>query len=49
MPLRSAGSSAQTPKAPGRYDITLRLLDPATRTRRLDASFYRRSVDITEV
>jgi DMSO/TMAO reductase YedYZ molybdopterin-dependent catalytic subunit len=38
-----------TPKAPGRYDITLRLLDPAIRTRRLDASFYRRSVDISDI
>jgi DMSO/TMAO reductase YedYZ molybdopterin-dependent catalytic subunit len=37
------------PKAPGRYEIVLRVRDPAIRTRRLDLFFYVRAVDITEV
>src|SRR5262245_5838316 len=37
------------PKAPGRYDIVLRVKDPAIRTRRLDLFFYVRAVEITEV
>jgi DMSO/TMAO reductase YedYZ molybdopterin-dependent catalytic subunit len=37
------------PKAPGRYDIVLRVDDPTIRTRRLDLFYYVRAVDITEV
>jgi DMSO/TMAO reductase YedYZ molybdopterin-dependent catalytic subunit len=36
-------------KAPGRYQIVLRVKDPAIRTRRLDLFFYVRAVDVTEV
>jgi len=38
-----------TPAAPGRYQITLQILDPAIQTRRLDGSFYARSAEITEI
>jgi DMSO/TMAO reductase YedYZ molybdopterin-dependent catalytic subunit len=37
------------PAEPGRYDIVLRVKDPAIRTRRLDLFFYVRTVDVTEV
>jgi DMSO/TMAO reductase YedYZ molybdopterin-dependent catalytic subunit len=37
------------PSAPGRYLIRLRVAAPQVRTRRLDAGFYVRAVDITEV
>ncbi len=38
-----------TPAKPGHYAIRLKVKDPGVRTRRLDAGFYRRSVEITEV
>jgi DMSO/TMAO reductase YedYZ molybdopterin-dependent catalytic subunit len=38
-----------TPAAPGRYDIVLKVDDPAVRTRRLDLFFYVRSVEIDDV
>jgi sulfite oxidase len=38
-----------SPKQPGRYLIQLRVLEPAVVARRLDAGYYLRSVDITEV
>jgi len=37
------------PAAPGRYQIVLRVDDPAIRTRRLDIFFYVRDVQIDEV
>jgi DMSO/TMAO reductase YedYZ molybdopterin-dependent catalytic subunit len=37
------------PSERGRYDIVLRVEDPAIRTRRLDVFFYARSVQIDEV
>jgi len=37
------------PEAPGRYQIVLRVDDPAIRTRRLDIFFYVREVSIDEV
>lgn len=37
------------PDAPGPYDITLKVADPAVRTRRLDLSFYIRRVRVDEV
>ncbi len=37
------------PAAPGRYQIVLRVDDPAIRTRRLDLFYYVREVDIDEV
>lgn len=37
------------PAEPGYYDISLRVADPAVRTRRLDLSFYIRRVSIDEV
>jgi DMSO/TMAO reductase YedYZ molybdopterin-dependent catalytic subunit len=37
------------PKAPGRYEIVLRVDDPSIRTRRLDLFYYVREVDIREV
>lgn len=37
------------PPAPGRYEIALGIADPALRSRRLQAGFYRRFVEITEV
>ncbi|PYR56693.1 MAG: hypothetical protein DMF85_15770, partial [Acidobacteria bacterium] len=36
------------PSEPGRYEIVLRVNDPAIRTRRLDLFFYVRLVDITD-
>jgi DMSO/TMAO reductase YedYZ molybdopterin-dependent catalytic subunit len=38
-----------TPKAPGRYEIVLKVADPSIPTRRLDIFFYVRSVEITSV
>jgi DMSO/TMAO reductase YedYZ molybdopterin-dependent catalytic subunit len=38
-----------TPKQPGRYSIQLRLMNRSIPARRLDAGYYVRSVDITEV
>lgn len=40
---------AWRPKRPGRYLIRLRVKEPAMVARRLDAGYYVRSVDITEV
>jgi DMSO/TMAO reductase YedYZ molybdopterin-dependent catalytic subunit len=37
------------PTEPGRYQIVLRVDDPAIRTRRLDLFFYTREVDVDEV
>jgi DMSO/TMAO reductase YedYZ molybdopterin-dependent catalytic subunit len=37
------------PAEPGRYDIVLRVDDPAIRTRRLDLFFYARAVQIDEI
>jgi DMSO/TMAO reductase YedYZ molybdopterin-dependent catalytic subunit len=37
------------PKRPGRYLIRLKVLEPAVVARRLDAGYYLRSVNITEV
>jgi DMSO/TMAO reductase YedYZ molybdopterin-dependent catalytic subunit len=37
------------PEAPGRYEIVLRINDPAIRTRRLDIFFYTREVVVDEV
>jgi len=37
------------PAEPGRYDIVLRVDDPAIRTRRLDVFFYARAIQIDEV
>ncbi|HKB12837.1 MAG TPA: molybdopterin-dependent oxidoreductase [Vicinamibacterales bacterium] len=37
------------PAEPGRYQIVLRVDDPAIRTRRLDVFFYVREIDIEEV
>ena len=37
------------PEAPGRYQIVLRVNDPAIRTRRLDIFFYVREIHIDEV
>jgi DMSO/TMAO reductase YedYZ molybdopterin-dependent catalytic subunit len=37
------------PEAPGRYQIVLRVDDPAIRTRRLDIFFYVREVEIDEL
>ena len=37
------------PEAPGRYEIVLRVNDPAVRTRRLDLFFYTRQVTVDEV
>jgi hypothetical protein len=37
------------PAEPGYYDISLRVADPAIRTRRLDLSFYIRRVRIDEI
>jgi len=37
------------PAEPGRYDIVLRVSEPAIRTRRLDLFFYVRTVDVTDV
>jgi DMSO/TMAO reductase YedYZ molybdopterin-dependent catalytic subunit len=45
----SVWSHTWRPEAPGRYQIVLRVNDPAIRTRRLDIFFYVREVDIDEV
>jgi hypothetical protein len=45
----SAWTHTWRPEAPGRYQIVLRVDDPAIRTRRLDIFFYVREVDIDEV
>jgi DMSO/TMAO reductase YedYZ molybdopterin-dependent catalytic subunit len=37
------------PAEPGRYDIVLRVDDPAIRTRRLDLFFYARAIQIDEI
>jgi hypothetical protein len=36
------------PQTPGRYQIVLRIDEPAVRTRRLDLYFYTREVDVDE-
>jgi len=38
-----------TPPEPGRYEIVLKVTDPAIRTRRLDLFYYVRDVTITEL
>ena len=38
-----------TPTEPGRYEIVLKVTDPAIRTRRLDLFYYVRDVSITEL
>jgi DMSO/TMAO reductase YedYZ molybdopterin-dependent catalytic subunit len=38
-----------TPKQPGRHIVRLRVMEPAVVARRLDAGYYVRSVDITEI
>ena len=38
-----------TPKQPGRYFIGLRVMEPAVVARRLEAGYYVRMIDITEV
>jgi DMSO/TMAO reductase YedYZ molybdopterin-dependent catalytic subunit len=45
----SLWSHRWTPSRPGRYGITVRITDPSIRTRRLDASFYRRFVEISDI
>jgi DMSO/TMAO reductase YedYZ molybdopterin-dependent catalytic subunit len=45
----SLWTHAWSPRAPGPYIIRLRVNDPHTRTRRLDAGAYVRSVEIGEV
>jgi DMSO/TMAO reductase YedYZ molybdopterin-dependent catalytic subunit len=45
----SVWSHTWRPEAPGRYQIVLRVDDPAIRTRRLDIFFYVREIDIDEV
>jgi DMSO/TMAO reductase YedYZ molybdopterin-dependent catalytic subunit len=42
-------SQAWTPAAPGTYTIRLKVMDPASQTRRLDSGYYARSVEIEEV
>jgi len=42
-------SHVWTPKTPGTYSIRLKVKEPAIRSIRLDAGFYVRSVEITEV
>ena len=37
------------PPAPGRYRIELAVKDPSVRTRRLDAGFYAREIEIASV
>lgn len=37
------------PQASGRHTLVLRFADPALRTRRLDAGYYRRTVEIPEI
>jgi len=45
----SLWSHTWRPEAPGRYQIVLRVDDPAIRTRRLDLFFYVREIQIDEV
>ena len=45
----SLWSHVWRPEAPGRYQIVLRVNDPAIRTRRLDIFFYVREIHIDEV
>ena len=45
----STWSHVWRPDAPGRYQIVLRVNDPAIRTRRLDIFFYVREIEIDEV
>ena len=45
----SLWSHVWRPDAPGRYQIVLRVNDPAIRTRRLDIFFYVREIQIDEV
>jgi DMSO/TMAO reductase YedYZ molybdopterin-dependent catalytic subunit len=45
----SLWSHTWKPASPGRYQIVLKVDDPAIRTRRLDIFFYVREVDIDEV
>jgi hypothetical protein len=45
----SLWSHTWRPEAPGRYQIVLRVTDPAIRTRRLDIFFYVREMVIDEV
>jgi len=42
-------SHAWRPRAAGSYAIALAIDDPSIRTRRLDAGFYERTIDISEV
>ncbi len=45
----SVWSHVWRPEVPGRYQIVLRVNDPAIRTRRLDIFFYVREIEIDEV
>ena len=45
----SLWSHTWRPRKPGHYDIRLQVDDPTIRTRRLDAGYYERSVEVTEV
>lgn len=45
----SLWSHTWRPAIPGRYEIALRITDPSVPTRRLNALFYRRFVEITDV
>lgn len=45
----SVWSHEWTPDSPGRYQISLKVADPAIRTRRLDLYFYAREVEIDRV
>jgi len=45
----SLWSHTWRPDAPGRYQIVLRVNDPAIRTRRLDLFFYVREIQIDEI
>jgi hypothetical protein len=38
-----------SPAVPGKYTIRLKVMDPASQTRRLDSGYYARSVEIEEV
>ena len=45
----SLWSHTWRPEAPGRYQIVLRVTDPAIRTSRLDLFFYVREIEIDEI
>src|SRR5262245_32749357 len=45
----SLWSHTWRPRAPGRYQIVLKVDDPSIRTRRLDVFFYVREIDITDI